>query len=122
MTQKQLEALLAEWQAVLRLQDWAVKARFAEPELLGGGVAHCCTTSPRKLATIRIASPETLSRDGDAERDPEADLVHELIHLHMDAFAPADWTSPTGVAMEQAIDLIAEALVKLKRATKKKRR
>src|SRR4051812_49909101 len=109
MTEKELEALLAEWQAVLRLQDWVVKVRLAESDLLNG-VAHCAATSNRKLATIRISDPEGLPRDGDGDRDMEADLVHELLHLHFDPFAPSDWTSPQGVAMEQAIDLIAGAL------------
>lgn len=123
MTQKQLEVLLAEWQAALRLLDWAISARFVKAtELDGGALAQCRYTLERKIATIKILRPKRGPDDSPHPRDPESDLVHELLHVHFAPFEPQSWESPKGIAIEQAIDLIAEALVKLKRSGKKKSR
>lgn len=123
MTQKQLEVLLAEWQAALRLLDWTISARFVrDGELDGGAIAQCKCTIERKIATIKILRPGRGPDDSPHPRDPESDLIHELLHVHFAPFEPQSWESPKGVAMEQAIDLIAEALVRLKRAGAPKRK
>jgi hypothetical protein len=46
----------------------------------------------------------------------EKTLVHELLHLHFAPFAAPDGT-PEDTAQEQAIDLIAKALVAEHRKT-----
>jgi hypothetical protein len=123
MTQRQLEVLLAEWQATLRLLDWTISARFVKAdELDGGAIAQCRYTLERKIATIKILRPKRGPDDSPHPRDVEADLIHELLHLHAAPFEPQSWESPKGVAIEQAIDLIAEALIKLKRAGTAKRK
>lgn len=123
MTQRQLEVLLAEWQETLRLQDWTINARFVSAKDLDGiSLAQCKHTIERKIATIKILRPKRGEDASPHPRDVESDLVHELLHLHTALFEPSSWESPKGIAIEQAIDLIAEALVKLKRSGKKKSR
>lgn len=116
MTQKQLEALCAWWQETLRLLDWTISVRFVRAEELDGiSLAQCRYTIERKIATIKILRPKRGEEKSPHPRDVESDLVHELLHLHTALFEPSSWESPKGIAIEQAIDLIAEALVRLKR-------
>lgn len=115
MTHKQLQSLLREWQKTLRLQDWNVTAKFVSGGKIDppGNIGVAITTLTQKSAKIQI-----LKQGDDRLEDPhdqELTLVHELLHLHVAPFAPDNWDTPVGVAAEQAIDLIAEALVKLKR-------
>lgn len=118
LTQEQLEALCREWQGILRLQDWRVFLRktrardMSNPDHQG----ECEWVLSRKEAYISLLDPVDYPPDAIEPQDEELTLVHELMHLH---FAPF-WTDkgeddPERIAMEQAIELTAQALVRLKR-------
>ncbi len=112
MTQKKLEALLVEWQAILRLNDWDVKASMVDAIRMPRARGDCSYVLETKTAEIRVRKP---INDGPWPADPEEAFVHELLHLHFAPFEAADDGSPQSVSQEQAINLIALALVTLKR-------
>jgi predicted metal-dependent hydrolase len=106
----ELESLCVEWQKVLRLQDWTVTIEINWDKAFCGS---CTLTTNRKLATVTICHPDV---QGDADKDYETTLVHELLHLHgsgFDELIKSDTAERTGY--EQMIDLTANALVSLKR-------
>lgn len=118
MTNSDLQALCAEWQSALRLQDWDIKAQFARQSKFNISEAQgeCRWVLSKKAALIFILDPIDYPTDTLWAQDPECTLVHELLHCHMAPFDDFDYGSPKDVAVEQAIDLIAKALVALKRA------
>ena len=116
MTKEKLQAMFAEWQKRLRLQDWKIYVEISRDRDMkfegNGGEVHWQIEA--KQAVINIIDPIDYPPNTMAEQDMEQTLVHELLHLH---FAPfdAEHNTPADVAQEQAIHAIAEALVKLKR-------
>lgn len=122
LTQEELECLLRDWQAVMRLQDWDIKVKLCRARDLDGAnrQAECGFTLPLKEAVIRILDPLDWV-ECDFPQDHENDLIHELLHLHMAPFEPA----PDGLAakmMEQAVCSIAKGLLTLKRTAKEGQR
>lgn len=119
MDQKTLEALLAEWQKTLRLQDWDIEidvARRVDMHRMDVD-GQCRWVLCNKSAFIRILDPIDHNPSMIAPCDPERTLVHELLHLH---FAPFCELGSETYQHEQAIEAIAEALVTAKRSTPKK--
>lgn len=118
LTEPQLQKLCPVWQARLRLQDWDVKVRVKRAADMGLGKKRACVTSQllSKEALVEIQDPLDY-RPSVWPNDMEQSLVHELLHLH---FAPfeADEETAEGAAQEQAIELIACALVNLARGEK----
>ncbi len=110
LTQKQLDRWLAKWQATLRLKDWDVKAELVDRLLIEGNDGACNHELKLRQAVIYVASKKGRP-DFVKPFDPENTLVHELIHL---IFAPFQFRlegSPECIAQEQAIDVLATALV-----------
>jgi len=116
LTQEQLEALCREWQGILRLQDWDVKPELVRRfDLLDESrQGECQYELQLKAAVIRVLRAEDLP-PSPWPADLEKTLVHELLHLHFAPFMPEPEEGLRHVAAEQAIELIAEALVRLKR-------
>ena len=118
MEQKALENLLAEWQKILRLQDWEVKIRFVRGHEIDDYQARIIHHDNHKQATVKLRDPiDWTSKD--FPEDSELDLVHELIHLHTATFERKE--SEGSMGAEQAIELIARALVGLKRRADEQR-
>ncbi|UAK17567.1 hypothetical protein [Sporolactobacillus terrae] len=119
LTADQLQDKLNYWQKKLRLQDWQiaisiVRARDFELEECQG---ECHWNIQSKLAWIHILDPVDYEPNKAFPQDMEKTLVHELLHLH---FAPINADTENeliDVAQEQAIDLIARALVETERET-----
>lgn len=108
-----LEALLAEWQPLLRLSHWYITVGY-ERRLGANGT---CTYNTHSLrAAIKLIDPldyqDTLG--GGVGPDPEQWLVHELCHLHLAAL-DVDTDSPKHLHVEQAVQSLSRALVALKR-------
>lgn len=104
--------LLELWQRRLRLQDWFVDLRVSRNhEMPSGnqdGATHFCLRT--KEAVIHVLHPSDRDPRSVCRYDFEQVLVHELLHLHF-AGATPDNDTPEMVALEQAIDLTAWALV-----------
>ena len=114
MTQQELEALCAEWQKLLRLQDWRVVVRLVRRYEMDDSDAwgECDWNLSNKRATIRVLDPQD-AKPGSGY-DPESVLVHELVHLHIAPFRP-ERDSLAERLMEQAINCLEGALISLKR-------
>lgn len=113
----ELEAWVTEWQRRLRLQDWDVKIQVRRRYDMSLANAHgtCTWELCKKLAAIEIMDPNDYDPGSWAwVNDVEKTVVHELLHLHFAPFASPD-DGPADIAQEQAIDLIARALVDAKR-------
>ena len=115
ITSSDLEYCLREWQKVLRLQDWDIKAELCSAARLHGKLGSCSVSFSRKVAKIlildRVSHDSTL--DTDWLYDPELTLVHELLHCHagfMDGSAGYVETFE-----EHMVESIATGLVSLRR-------
>lgn len=106
LSQKELQALCAEWQKVLRLSDWRVRIRYAyRNELNCQGFFDA---EPRKRQAIIKIQPFAFQAEC---RDPlEMTVVHELVHLHLMPLAPEGRPDHADMALEQAVDSLAFAL------------
>ncbi|HEY3269440.1 MAG TPA: hypothetical protein VGM37_21205 [Armatimonadota bacterium] len=113
---EEVRELCALWQKRLRLQDWLVAVRIVPHwNMERDSEGRCDATLSRKMAIIDILEPGHLYEGGLWPNDMERTLVHELLHLHFSPFE-AEIGTPADAAQEQAIDLIAGALVDLARS------
>jgi hypothetical protein len=113
--QAQLEAWLAEWQKALRLQDWQVTVAVRRERAMHSDDCEGCNRyqPALKRASIHVRDVLDDPENADFPADPEATIVHELLHLH---FAPFYVNKGlVNVFQEQAIEVIAQSLVGLKR-------
>lgn len=113
----ELRKLCQEWQSRLRLNDWEIKLFISrERDMIRPGLQGENTWEIKnKSAIIKILDPIDYPPDVLWEQDMEKTLVHELLHLHFAPFDKYEEDSMEGIAIEQAIDAIAKALVTLKR-------
>jgi hypothetical protein len=113
LTQDELQALCEQWQARLGLAHWQVQVRqahLAEMDLRESG-ADINFSDCRLRAELRLVFPEERLTGFLHDQDEEFLIVHELLHLAFCGFAPKE----SCVAEEQAVNSLAECLVKLKR-------
>ncbi len=115
MKQKARETFLAEWQKILRLQDWEITVQFVRGHEIDGDQAWISHEENHKRATIRLRDPVDLISKDWSEDSPETSLVHELLHLHILPFGRTEPRTRDRVCVEQAIELITGALIGLKR-------
>ncbi len=122
LTEDDLKQKCKEWQEILSLQDWDVKPGIyrADSFKTEGSQAECDWVLKEKMAIIRILDPVDYPENKLWPQDMEISLVHELIHLHVAPFDETKAGSLQEIMMEQATDLIARALVRLIRASKRK--
>lgn len=98
-----LEELCQGWQVGLRLQDWQVKVRYAHAsEFERQAIGQCRSNLNNKTAEILI-----LPNDGTEPMAEEMVLIHELLHLHINAL---EVPHERNTEEEQVINCIAEAL------------
>ena len=111
-----LQALLAKWQKILRLQDWQIKIEFRRkfdmPEYKQGTVGF---NAGKKMAAIGIIDPIDYSPKSDWPQDVEGTIVHELLHLHFGLTDTSKSGSLEEDLWEQAINSLETALVGLDR-------
>lgn len=114
--QMTLNLLLAYWQRQLRVRDWDVSASMVRREPthpLMPALGWSDHSLQNKRAKIELLDP----RDYDPawQCDIEHTLVHELLHLHFAPFEYKTLESLEGISQEQTLNLLACALVNLKR-------
>lgn len=110
-TLEHLKDKCAEWQSILRLQDWDIEISIVRQRGMGSrtSMGECEYNEQRKIAFIRILDP--IDYEDLLPLDMEWTLVHELLHLH---FAPI-WDDDKESEMETTINLLAAALVRMYR-------
>lgn len=117
--QRWLNERLVFWQRQLRLLDWNLSAELSTVAETRGKAALTNVYSFTKEARIRLLAPEEFPPPSDrtGNWDMEYTLVHELVHLHMEGWGEDARVedSPAWVAKECAIDMMADALVRLGR-------
>lgn len=112
-----LQRLCEEWQERLRLQDWRITCRYVPKEMVEQPEGGYCLgdiqwTDERKSADVRIVHPEERPTSGMLVHSVEETLVHELLHLYFSAFNEVlEGNDVLLTALEQAINLLVEALV-----------
>jgi hypothetical protein len=114
--QAELDACVAKWQKILRLEDWDFNVRLlCKNDIDDGANGTCATILDIGWAEIKI-SKTPLEADG-SPHDMERSLVHELLHVHFNtAIHHARKIGRTELALhERAIDQVARALVSLHR-------
>lgn len=113
-----LNALIAELQRELRLQDWRIDVSYVKNLTNGAGYpVHglCSHLVDAKVASIAIRDPSTPATADDPS--VEETLIHELVHLH---FAPFSGSSSAEIAAEeQAVWALTEALHSAKDASRR---
>lgn len=121
-TQAELDAALAKWQKILRLQDWEITAEFMDfkhPDADNGGTLACITRSEYKQrARILVLRADDLVMGTRSLYDPidmEESLVHELVHAGMALFEPSDTDSVQWSLCERFVDNMARTLIRLDR-------
>ncbi len=114
MSKEELQALLAKWQPILRLQDWDIDIMFVKPHELdpntGGQVIRM---DAKETARIKVLDPDNYDPCLIVKQDAEYTVVHELVHVHfaiIDGFEGAKDT-----LYEQAVHRMATALLFLDR-------
>lgn len=109
----ELKSRLAEWQKILRLQDWIIDVSICRERdmRLSDNCGECEWNLYKKMAWIRILDPVDYPPDSMKPQDMELTLVHELLHLHL---APLD-DDKKDIAIEQAIEAISGGLVDVHR-------
>jgi hypothetical protein len=115
LTESALQKACALWQKRLRLQDWDVRVRVRRKAQMSAEKCRACVDADLRLkeALIEIQDPIDYTPKIWVN-DMEQSLVHELLHLHFAPFEAEEGTAEL-VAQEQAIELIACALVNLAR-------
>jgi len=111
-----LAQLVVKWQAILRLQDWDIEARYRRAFDMDDNKQGGCSWMRRlRQARVSILDPLDYSPNPrwDDVQDIEATLVHELLHIH---FALVDDYQNLSLDLfEQSIEAIAQALIELHR-------
>ncbi len=118
MTQEELNERLDYWQGVLRLRDWDIVARLVSAHEMEAGDEGQVDPRPElKEANIKILNWEGYGGTVFRPLDSEQILLHEMLHLFFIVFE-TEADTPQRLAEEQAVHLIAQALVALDRRTK----
>lgn len=113
--EEEYQQLCHEWQKTLRLQDWDIVVRVCTH----WGMSTNCQGEvdwvvEKKKAIVRLLDPAHCQPNKAFPQDLEKTLVHELLHLHFASYAADDGTAED-IAQEQTIDILACAMVQLKR-------
>lgn len=118
MTNEELQSITFQWKRILRLQDWHTNVGFARAfEMPYATAGNNSYRAKLKRARIDIIDPDDIDPSHTPE-DPEATLVHELLHCHTAAFdnQTLGQLSPAQeFGMEQMVEAIAQGFVELKR-------
>lgn len=123
LTLEQARDRCTYWQRMLRLQDWDIEVLIVRRrELCATGTSlGSATIDTYRRARIRLADPlDYVDADWPIDRDMEATLLHELVHLHLDDLRVPE-TDTNGrrtgenIALERATEAIARALLMLDR-------
>lgn len=116
-TEEQLKAKCAEWQKILRLEDWTIftgiyRSRDFKTE---NSQAEIEPFLQKRMAKIRILDPVDYEPTCWTPQDMEISLVHELLHIHLFKLFADRADESRQIAEEQAIEAISNGLVDLYR-------
>lgn len=116
MTDEQLQQCLSFWQEKLRLRDWKIACRIGNTKETRGrlGISHI--SSAGRTAEIILAPENAMDHTRyeyevfPENRDPEMVLIHELVHVVLDAVWDDEMDDYEEILREQAIEGLTSAL------------
>ena len=110
-----LQTALDYWKGVLGLSHWRITAEWVPA--LGDRTRHgeTSTSFTCESARIHMIRPDNADGGGSVEYDPEATLVHELLHCVTAARQYNNWQGAEDSIHEQVIERIAQSMVRLHR-------
>lgn len=116
LTEDELRQKCAEWQKILRLQDWIVNVSIKRSRDMSDGNldAEIFITLPNRVASIYILDSIDYATSYEAQ-DMERHLVHELLHIHLYPITGNFEDGLLQIAEEQAIEAISRGLIHLSR-------
>ena len=125
VTQRQVDAMAAKWQRVLSLEDWHIHVQIVPiTELEEATYAGSMRNRDTRVILIRVMRPEdyakfSVATDGELKgkaitRDIEDSILHELMHLRLDALTTAD-DKHLDVAEEYTVVRLTEALMGMRK-------
>lgn len=124
ISQRKLNSIKLEWQRKLRLQDWRITIRFADPEELKNWTAideacgACRHHEETKQAEILVLDQKYCAEENDERaQDVEDTVIHELLHCHFAVFRNGE--RAIQLHIEQIIEVMTEALLVEKRGKKR---
>ncbi|GIO33249.1 hypothetical protein J2TS6_43900 [Paenibacillus albilobatus] len=117
LTEEELRAKCAEWQKILRLQDWIVDVGISRRRdmNLENAQAEIVPSLQKRMASVRILDSVDYPPDCSEPQDMELSLVHELLHIHLFPLFADREDEMRLIAEEQAIEAISRGLVYLYR-------
>lgn len=117
LTEEELRAKCAEWQKILRLQDWIVDVGISRSRdmNLENAQAEILPSLQKRMATVRILDSVDYPPDCAEPQDMELSLVHELLHIHLFPLFADREDEMRLIAEEQAIEAISRGLIYLYR-------
>lgn len=103
------------WKDILRLQPWDIRVSIKRAfDMTPDCVGTCRAVKENQTAFIGLLDPIDYDPSSSFPIDHEKTLVHELLHLHFEAIFP-DGNSPLYFMVEQVIDALSKALVRVRR-------
>ena len=114
LTLDELKVLCDEWKQILGLQNWEIVLLLVGHLSINGLQGNCTYTITSRQAIIKLLNPEHYDND-DFPYDMEETLVHEMLHCYFSMLDIHLENSLADHIHEQNIDLLANALVGLKR-------
>lgn len=122
MTDAELKKLCRKWQKILRMLDWEIDVRFGSAAEIDNQSAKVKVYAEGRQAVVRICPVEGFDMTDDhmlafpSATDPEAALVHELLHIPFHNVIEKEPNEHEGVMQEQAIEQLARAFIDLSRS------
>lgn len=107
MRERTLLSLMKWWQSLLGLSDWRTALHYVGKGKLKQNMGECVYWPQDRTAKIYVER---------GQPDPEATLIHELLHLWTRAIREG---KKADLVEEQAIEALTRALLALKRGTAK---
>ena len=109
-----LNSMCAEYQKLLKLQDWEIIVRLVDQRDIPGREGDVRYNSVARVAYIKIPTPDTWNSGFVMQyQDMQTTLIHELIHLMFVHVTPEfEKGSAQHELWERGIDCIAKAFTK----------
>ena len=120
MTLAKANSLVIKWAERLRLLDWTITVRFAEPDENENCYGTVTPQPHAKTAEIVLSPLEWYSDQElqDLNCDVEVTIVHEMLHLHFVMFQTKE-KSALEIVEENIISITSALLVALDRKDNK---
>ena len=116
MDKEYIKQALKKHQTLLGLSDWDITVGFFDARSLDQYSAKTKIQPNVLCADIRLMDMADRQACDPADKDPELDLIHELIHVRLWAIDPTgkeDCEPTLYICAEQSIESIARAIYNL---------